>query len=630
MFKKVCDDIKDSVRKAAMALARVLTGVLTNKLEAGDSAAKGADTMLKNVLPFLLSPSGLESGAEAVRAFALSTLLQIIKSSTGKILRPFVPELVGRLIALLSSVEPQEINYLHLNADNYGITIQQLDDARLSAVRASPMMEAIERCLDFLDEPTMGKLQSSLENAMKVALGLPSKVGASRILVSLATRHNFVFKDYADHFLILARKQVLDRNDTVSSSYAAACGYLARLASNEEILKLIGFARKLYFDSEDERHRAIAGDIIYATSKHATDRFNALAGDVLPFVFVAKHDLYERSKAFFQDIWNENVGGSRAVLLYLKEITALAFEHLDSPKWSLKHTSAFAIADVIDSAGTEITDSHAQTIWPVLEKALGGKTWDGKETVLKYFITFAKNSSLLKTNEAIASQMLKIIIREAKRNNPRYRQHALACLGDFVELQDTVDLFPQVYEIADPVIQDALGGSSEMEIDEPPGSQSSKSLVEETLANAISTVLKSVNPNLRSGADLATSLSQTLTTVTNATSQTASRTVHNAILNAEKSLFAKLALQDPAVFTDDIEQVLVGYAKALFSAWEGVEQTRIKRAEVALALGEALAKSGGLTGVRAVLRKGVDGVLGVERSAGVRGVVEKARRLAEL
>ncbi|KAK3060734.1 hypothetical protein LTS18_007807, partial [Coniosporium uncinatum] len=104
---KVLDDIKGSVRTAAASLARVLTGVLTRSLEAGNSSARNADAMLKHVLPFLLSTSGLESSAEEVQAFSLNTLLEIIKKSSGKILRPFIPELVERLIGLFSSLENQ-------------------------------------------------------------------------------------------------------------------------------------------------------------------------------------------------------------------------------------------------------------------------------------------------------------------------------------------------------------------------------------------------------------------------------------------------------------------------------------------------------------------------------------------
>ena len=388
-----------------MALARALTGLLTRSLEAGDSSARNAEAMLKNVLPFLLSPSGLESSAQEVQTFALSTLLQIIKSSKGHTLRPFVPDLVGRLLGLLSSLEPQAVNYIHMNADKYGMTAQQIDDVRLTSVRGSPMMEAIDRCLDFLDDATMKELGRTLEDAIKAAVGLPSKVGCSRVLVTLSTRHNFIFKAHADNFLRLLRKQVIDRNDTVSSSYAAACGYLARLATDEELLKLIAFCKKLYFDSDDDRPRAVAGDIIYATSKHATDRFASFAGDILPFVFIAKHDAYERAKELFQDTWNENVGGSRAVLLYLREIVQLASQYLESPRWSIKHTSALAVAETINSAGVEIDLPNAKIIWPVLDKALGGKTWEGKETVLKAFVKLARSTTMLKTEGKIADEM---------------------------------------------------------------------------------------------------------------------------------------------------------------------------------------------------------------------------------
>ena len=139
------------------------------------------------------------------------------------------------------------------------------------------------------------------------------------------------------------------------------------------LTQLVKSCYKLYLDSDDERHRVIAGDILYAVSKHATDRFNSLASDVLPLVFVAKHDTYERARTLFEDIWSENVAGTRTVLLYLNEILNLASQHLDSARWSIKHTSAFAVADVVTSCGSGISDTNAKMIWPALDKALAGK-----------------------------------------------------------------------------------------------------------------------------------------------------------------------------------------------------------------------------------------------------------------
>ena len=378
---------------------------MTHSLEAGDTSTRNIDSMLNIVLPFLFSTSGLESTSQEIQAFSLGTLLDIIKSSNSKTLRPYVPNIIGQLVALLSSFEHEGINYLHLNADKYGVTTQQIDDARLTGVKGSPLMEAIERCLDALDTPTMSSLHESLENAIKTAVGLPSKVGSSRILVSLSTRHSFTFKDHADHFLRLICKQLLDRNDTVSSAYATACGYLSRLASDTAILELVHYCQKLYFDSDDDRHRAISGDVMYAVSKHATDRFNALAGDILPFVFIAQHDPLDRAATSYKRAWDENVGGSRAELLYIKDIVDLAIRSLDSPRWSIKHTSAFAIAKTVGSMGSEISDSDAELLWPALEKALGGKTWEGKEKVLKSFVEFARKSKIISSNGKLAAQM---------------------------------------------------------------------------------------------------------------------------------------------------------------------------------------------------------------------------------
>ena len=619
---KGCDDIKESVRAAAMALARVLTGILTRGLEAGESSARSADKMLKQVLPFLLSPSGLESGAPEVQEFARKTLLKIIKSSNGKTLRPFVPDLVGRLLALLSSIEPEMINYLHLNADKYGLTAQELDDARLKHIRGSTMLEAIERCLDFLDESSMPELQQSLENAIKTVVGLPSKVGCSRVLVSLSTRQNFIFKKYADHFLPLARKQVFDRNDTISSSYAAACGYLARLASDDSLLKLLEYCRKLYFDSDDDRQRVIAGDIVYAVSKYATDRFNSLASDVLPFVFIAKHDTFDRAKSLFEDTWSENVGGSRTVLLYLKEIVDLASQYLDSARWSIKHTSAFAIADAVKSCGSTIDNANAKVLWPALEKALSGKTWEGKETVLKAFIHFLKSSIFWAEEPKVEEQVEKIVLRESKRNNPTFRQHALECLGDYAELRETVNMYPHVYGITKPVIEESLEESDEMDVDSQAGGPSTKLIKESTLVNALRALLKSINP--QKAGNLESDLTQTLELINRVRAAAASRNTLNAIFDGEKTLFERLSKSQESLPVATLEAVLSDYTLQMFASADSVEQTRLKAAEAVNAIAPIAGRSDRL---KSILVERLAEAQEQERSFSVQQSLDRARKL---
>ncbi|KAF1360194.1 hypothetical protein EJ07DRAFT_165373 [Lizonia empirigonia] len=422
---KVLDDIKETVRVAAASLARVLTAILTRSLEAGDASIKTANAQLSRVLPFLFSTSGLESSAEEVRMFSVHTLLQIVKKASAKTLNPHVPELVERLLGLLSSLEPEAVNYIHLNASKYNLTAQKIDDMRLASVRSSPLTESIERCLDLADADTMKALIPRLESAMKSAVGLPSKVGCSRILVTLATRHRFLFSPYADHFLKLIHKHIHDRNETVSSSYAAAAGYVARLASDKQLLATISFAKTSYFETEEgsDRARLLAGDIIHAISMHATDRFTSLAAELLPFVFLAKHDTEENVKKTFTDTWDEHVAGSRSVALYLSEILALCNEYLESRQWAIKHTAARAVADAVlsitSAVGSENLDkTAADKIWPVLDKALSGKSWDGKEVVLDAFVRFVERGEAWWKEEgkgARVKELEKVAQREAKR-----------------------------------------------------------------------------------------------------------------------------------------------------------------------------------------------------------------------
>ena len=470
---KVLDDIKETVREAAGALARVLTGILTRSLEAGDASLKTANAMLSRVLPFLFSSSGLESRAEEVQLFAVHTLLQIVKKSNARTLNPHVPELVERLLGLLSSLEPEAVNYIHLNASKYNLTEQKIDNMRLQSVRSSPLTESIERCLDLADAATMKELASRIQIAMKNAVGLPSKVGCSRILVTLSTRHNFLFKPYADSYLGLVQKYVHDRNDTVSSSYAAAAGYIARLASDKQLLSTIAFCRELYFGSEDDKSRLTAGDIILSISKNASDRFTALSSELLPFIFLAKHDTHEVVRRLFEDTWSDNVAGPRAVLLYLKEIVELASKYLDSQKWVLKHTAAKTVAEAVVSitTGSEpIAKSNADILWPAIDKAMAGKTWDGKEVVLEAFIRFVeRGESLWEEDTKVAKQIEKVVIREAKRQNKAYRVHALRALGKVCHARTDLELSGIIIEIAQDVLEEMLANfedGEKMDVDD--------------------------------------------------------------------------------------------------------------------------------------------------------------------
>lgn len=59
------------------------------------------------------------------------------------------------------------------------------------------------------------------------------------------------------------------------------------------------------------------------------------------------------------------------------------------------------------------------------------------------------------------------MVREAKRNNPAYRPHALRALGDFAEIQDDVDLMPDVLSIVPSVVEEHSGDKMEIDSGDP-------------------------------------------------------------------------------------------------------------------------------------------------------------------
>lgn len=205
----------------------------------------------------------------------------------------------------------------------------------------------------------------------------------------------------------------MDRNETVSSSYAASIGYVARLATDDQLLKTVGFARRLYFgDEESDRPRYVAGEIIQGIARHASDRFNALASDILPFVFFGRYDDEKRVQEVFEETYNDTASGPRAATLYLNEITTLAKENLGSKRWTFKHAAALAVCEAVKavaSSNGKIGKEQGRILWPALQTALAEKSWEGKEKVLDGLVVFVeKGQEFCHSQEGFNQELRKV------------------------------------------------------------------------------------------------------------------------------------------------------------------------------------------------------------------------------
>lgn len=491
---KLMDDVKGSVRSAALKLCIGLSNTLLRLLEES-SVGSAPQAMLKEVIPFLLSPQGVDNSAEDVKLFATLTLINISKKG-GRNLRPFIPELVPQLLGLLSTIEPEQIGFYYQRVGESGREL--IDRRRAAMVSQSPITEAIENCLRFADGETMAALALNLEGAIKSAVGMPTKVGCGRVLVTLFSSHATDMKPLAPKFLQMMEKQTLDDNDEVSRSYARATSYIVRVAPETAKERFCTRFMDLYFNAEDEVRGRKVADVIVVLSETSADQFAALTGTLLPFAYFAAHDVDEYTRAAFTRTWENHAGTARSVAWHVGEIVTHVERGLEARRWSLQHAAAFTVAAAIRALGDaceergQISDANLRVIWPVYERALALKTFAGKEKLLEALPTFVEKGEVLWKEGDVGKKQRKIVVREAKRNNEAYKVHGYTCLWKFARVRPDLEFLDEIIEVVGTSLEE-YGGEDKMAVDS--GEDHSARLA----ANAVEAVARGYNrPKLAS------------------------------------------------------------------------------------------------------------------------------------
>lgn len=74
---------------------------------------------------------------------------------------------------------------------------------------------------------------------------------------------------------------------------------------------------------------------------------------------------------------------------------------------------------------------------------------------------------------------LQIAIREAKRQNVAYRQHAIKALGQIGAARTDVDMSDAVFEVVEPLLQASIEGNDDEQRMDVDGEEGSKQKLEE-------------------------------------------------------------------------------------------------------------------------------------------------------
>uniref|UniRef100_A0A8C7ZSZ0 Ecm29 proteasome adaptor and scaffold n=1 Tax=Oryzias sinensis TaxID=183150 RepID=A0A8C7ZSZ0_9TELE len=455
---RVLDDIKESVRKAADLTLKTLSKVCIRMCESTGSAAQRTVAVL---LPTLLE-KGIVSNVSEVRSLSIQTLVKISKTA-GARLKPHASRLIPALLEALSTLEPQVLNYLSLRATEQEKSA--MDAARLSAAKSSPMMETVNMCLQHLDVSVLGELVPRLCELLKSGVGLGTKGGCASVIVSLAVQCPQDLTPYSGKLMSSLLNGIHDRSSVVQKAYAFALGHLVRTAKDNSVEKLLLKLSNWYLEKEEPVYKSSCALTMHAISHYSPDVMKAHAGVALPLAFLGMHQAAgpdeengeSHDAKLWAEVWQENVPGNfGGIRLYMTELIAITQKALQSQSWKMKAQGAAAMATVAKEQTGSLVAPHLGLVLSALMQGLSGRTWAGKEELLKAIgSVVSKCSTELQkpcSGQPTITEVLEVVMRECRKENLVYKMAALHCAGDVLHSSQE-DRFREMAEILFPLIK---------------------------------------------------------------------------------------------------------------------------------------------------------------------------------
>ncbi|KAJ2497446.1 proteasome component M29 [Coemansia sp. RSA 1972] len=474
MSFRTLDDIKGSVREAGLKMCQSMATATvtwcTPSSSANAARDKQAQAIINGVIPFLVD-KGVSSDAEDVRNFSMGLLLKLCKAS-GRYLSVFAPAIIERLLESLSNMESQTANYLTFHADGHGVSQEQLESARLSAVKSSPIMQGVETLLEYLTPESMEALVPKLQNIIRHGLGLPARAGCARTVVILCVKKAELVRPFASALVKAISGSLTESSALQRQAWAAAIGYMAPMLTANMFKNMLKHLEKVYFDKYEDEVRGATGLVLEQLAQRSPERLceNASGPGTVSFVLFGCWDMSEVVGKAFQSAWQEYMLGlgSKLVTDDLLEVLRLPLVHIAADSWSCRIQSAKAIAVVarmVEREARAIDASNpnhpivasvrtlAQTALPELVKASRGRMWPGKEhvlgTLVKLCVVCASAISAGHELQAIPAAVCDILLKEMKQGEIPYRREIVKHCGTLVEGMG-LDVYSQ---LSDPLLQ---------------------------------------------------------------------------------------------------------------------------------------------------------------------------------
>ena len=381
--------VAETVRKAGQQLNRAVSGLCAKLSDPSQSDASTAETILGLIIPLLLQ-EGIAQAAAEVRVASVQQLVKLTKHA-GSSLSPHIPELAAVLLESLSSLEPQMNTYLQLNADKYQISDEALERARVSASRNSPLAETLDLCMRHMTAAAASALVPRVVGIVRQGVGLPTRCGTARFIGQLAVTPGAVGQEVRKMsgklLKALAGAVVNDRSAVVRQAMAAAAARVVAVAKEGAIEEYLAELTGAYLERgpEDLSLRVVVAQACKDLVSAAADAIKDYLPQLLPLVFVGKHDESKDASDLFVTVWEEAAGSTSAGLrLYSKEISDCIRRHLASSSWVVRKMAAKAalacVAGGEAGGGADAARAgRAVALMPALMTSMSSaRLWDGK------------------------------------------------------------------------------------------------------------------------------------------------------------------------------------------------------------------------------------------------------------
>lgn len=467
---RVMDDHHEATRTAAIKTTKVLSKLCIRGCDI--TQGKLGVKLTEAILPVLLN-KGITNEVAEVRIISLQTVSELV-GSAGKQLKPFLGQLIPALLQATGELESTKMSYLSTMFGAHSQAQEALDNARASSAKSHFTTETVSKCLQYMDASTLEELVPKVVDLMKGSVGLGSRIASAHFISLLVIQvSKLELQPYTGKLLAALVNGLTDRNAAIRKHYASAIGHLAATAKDSSLEKLFAKLNTLYFDTEDNGIRQGCAYTIHSIGIHSPDVFKSHSETILPLVFFAMHapnpnqnpnnsystvassSIVTPSNDTWSEIWSEHSPGNEAgIRRNIQLICEVLKKALESPKWTMKSQAANCVRTIANTLGTGMEREHRKELIGILLNGLSGRTWDGKDMLLRALASICVSCKEILKHESdndLLNIIIESVLKECRKEEISYKIVSLQSLGDILQALQ-VDRFHDVYVIAESVL----------------------------------------------------------------------------------------------------------------------------------------------------------------------------------